>query len=885
MPIQSTFNIEDPASWRRIEDLLDQALEVPAGDLGQWLRDLGRIDAPASRCLEELLREHHQLDAEGFLSNPDPVVEHTRESAGTLVGRTVGGVYTVERLLGQGGMGEVWLARRSDGRFEAHFAIKFLDHSIRHHGLLRRFRQEGQVLARLVHPNIARLVDAGEMDAGRPYLVLEFVDGERIDRFCERHVLDIPARLSLFLEVVLAVSHAHAQLIVHRDLKPSNVLVTRERTVKLLDFGVAKLLDDDADATDTRVEDVVLTPEYAAPEQLLGEFPSTATDVYQLGMLLYVLLVGRHPLQLSGTRAQRIKAALEGSIPRASELAGSPHRSQLRGDLDAILEMTLQPDPRHRYQTAKGLAEDIARYLNNEPIIARRTTTLYRARKLYQRHRLVVSAGAIVLALLCGSLMFALAQDRAAVAERDRAATMASRNAAVTDFLGTLIADAAQSRTPVSISDLLKRSETLALSDRSGNASNRAAVLGLIADEYQGLGATARSASLFDAALEVLGDSADDDLRAQLTCERQFLANTAAAAQVIDGVLASRKLEPSVAVICLASRSYLANNTGDAPGGLRYALTSLDYARAVPGRIDIQVQALSSVAYSYYLQGSFSEAQRYFAQAVKLYEDSGRGAGAYARVLKSDLASVYVEGGMLRDALRLFDEVLRDVADSDPDSPPAATMVYNRAQTLRSIGRFQEAKDGLESALQLAKAQQDRALIMQSILGLAWVSEAMGRLDDADQYLQQASPMLTPDTPLYAARSKEVLCLRARLQFDRRNFLQASALYSQALSGNDKSAFNAVLGMADSQLALGNAATAGQYAQQAVTWAQFVQGGARFSYRTGLAMWSLGRAQGQLGQIEEAKTSVALAVTNLSNTVDDDHPVLRSAREWMAQTR
>ena len=211
------------------------------------------------------------------------------------------GAYTIDRLLGSGGMGEVWLASRSDGRFEAQCAIKFLTASAAQPKLVERFRYEAALLARLGHPHIARLLDAGATTDGRQFLVLEYVDGMHIDEYCKLNALPVRARVRLFLDAVAAVAHAHTHLIVHRDLKPSNVLVTRDGTVKLLDFGIAKLLDPEqtpGDGTTTRVEEIAVTPEYAAPEQLLGDMTSTATDVYQLGMLLYVLLAGRHPLQL-----------------------------------------------------------------------------------------------------------------------------------------------------------------------------------------------------------------------------------------------------------------------------------------------------------------------------------------------------------------------------------------------------------------------------------------------------------------------------------------------------------------------------------------------------------------------------------------------------------
>jgi eukaryotic-like serine/threonine-protein kinase len=299
------------------------------------------------------------------------------------------GNYTIERLLGRGGMSEVWLARRSDGRCDAQCAIKLLDARVPQERLTERFRREGQVLARLAHPNIARLLEAGSTADDQRFLVLEYVDGDRIDRYCGSRGLDVEARIRLFLDAVLAVAHAHSKLVVHRDLKPSNVLVSSGGTVKLLDFGIAKLISVQQPQGDTsmhtQADEILLTPEYAAPEQLLGEPPSTATDVYQLGMLLCTLLVGRHPLQTHRTRADRIKAALAGRIPRASDLATGALRKKLRGDLDAILAMALQTDPAHRYQTAAALHDELQRYLKCRPVVARRGGSFYHARKFLAR--------------------------------------------------------------------------------------------------------------------------------------------------------------------------------------------------------------------------------------------------------------------------------------------------------------------------------------------------------------------------------------------------------------------------------------------------------------------------------------------------------------------
>jgi len=391
------------------------------------------------------------------------------------------GNYTIERLLGRGGMSEVWLARRSDGRFEAQCAIKLLGARVAQEKLAERFNREGQVLARLAHPNIARLLDAGTTADDKRFLVLEYVDGDRIDRYCESRGLDVDARIRLFLDAVLAVAHAHSNLVVHRDLKPSNVLVTCDGTVKLLDFGIAKLLGGQGRqgdiSTNTHVDEIVLTPEYAAPEQLLGELPSTATDVYQLGMLLCTLVVGRHPLQTLRTRGDRIKAALAGRVPRASDLATGALRKKLRGDLDAIIAMALQTDLSRRYQTATALHDELLRYLNREPVVARFGTSFYATRKFIARHRLAVAATTVATVSLSAALAFALSQARIASEERDRAFALATRNTAVTEFLDMLITEAAEAEKPVTVSDMLTRGETLALADTNGDAESRAAVL------------------------------------------------------------------------------------------------------------------------------------------------------------------------------------------------------------------------------------------------------------------------------------------------------------------------------------------------------------------------------------------------------------------------
>jgi serine/threonine-protein kinase len=297
----------DQETWAVVFPLLEESQDVPTEELGPWLERITAERPDVGPTLRTLVMERQQLDAQEFLEQP---FRFPADKPSRLQQRV--GAYTIESLLGRGGMGEVWLAHRSDGHFKGLFAVKFLDLTAPAANALERFRREGRMLARLTHPNIARLIDAGVTPDGQPYLVLEYVGGEPIDRYCDAHALGLEARVRLFLDVTAAVAHAHTNLIVHRDIKPSNVLVTSEGEVKLLDFGIAKLVGNDLALEDqsmaTRIEDIALTPDYAAPEQILGEPPSTATDVYQLGVLLHVLLV----VWVSGPRLGSVRPHLIG---------------------------------------------------------------------------------------------------------------------------------------------------------------------------------------------------------------------------------------------------------------------------------------------------------------------------------------------------------------------------------------------------------------------------------------------------------------------------------------------------------------------------------------------------------------------------------------------
>ena len=369
----------------------------------------------------------HEKGARDFLETPAFALGNEPaggEDHGELEpGDTIGDC-TVLRLLGEGGMGEVYLAQ--DTRLERQVAVKLLKRHLGDETLLRRFHHERKVLAGLTHPNIARLYGGAVTPDGRPYLVMEYVHGERLDRYCGERAPALPERLALFRKVCSAVTYAHQNLVIHRDLKPANLRVTAEGEPKLLDFGIAKLVDLDtarnADVTLTMFG--ALTPEYASPEQLKGDAITTASDVYSLGVILYELITGQRPYAGSFHRSDELARAIcEQEPARPSAVADRSRglRRQIEGDLDNIVAMALRKEPARRYASVAQLSEDIRRHCDGLPVIARRDTLGYRAGKFVRRHKAGVAAAAFIVLALVGGLAAATWQARVARQERDHA--------------------------------------------------------------------------------------------------------------------------------------------------------------------------------------------------------------------------------------------------------------------------------------------------------------------------------------------------------------------------------------------------------------------------------------------------------------------------------
>lgn len=438
-----------PEIWQDIKRIFDAAVELPPSERSAFL-DSACLDAGTRREVERMLAADHDTGLDR-----SPLATYAFTEGARLEGRRIGR-YRIVGEVGRGGMGAVFAAVRDDGQFEQKVAVKVILSGLNTDAIARRFRNERQILASLDHPNIARLLDGGMSDDGLPFYVMEFIEGEPIDDYCRGRDLSLPARLELFRQVCSAVSYAHRRLIVHRDIKPSNILVTPAGQVKLLDFGIAKVVSQtNAGERGTATQLGLMTPDYASPEQFRGEPVTTATDIYSLGVVLYRLLTGQLPYNLTGLRLDQVlRLVCETEPPRPSQvitdtggrIANSGARTQriessdrfqaetirvsqfairnpqsLKGDLDNIVLKALKKEPDRRYESVEQFSEDVRRYLAELPVSARPDTFSYRASKFLKRNRVAVVAASLVFFALIAGIVGMTYQARAARRERERA--------------------------------------------------------------------------------------------------------------------------------------------------------------------------------------------------------------------------------------------------------------------------------------------------------------------------------------------------------------------------------------------------------------------------------------------------------------------------------
>jgi serine/threonine-protein kinase len=712
----------DRKRWLRIAPILDAVLELPVTERRTFLDRACDGDAALARELEELLAEASAPD--GFLDTPAieraaPLIldierDVERAPANALHGHIVGR-YRLLTELGEGGMGVVYLAERIDGQFDQQVAIKLVKQGVLDEEARRRFLQERQILAHLQHPAIARLLDGGVSSDGTPFFVMERVDGRPVTAYCAERMLTTDERLRIFLEICEAVQHAHRNLIVHRDLKPSNILVDDGGRVKLLDFGIAKLLGD-GDSAAGRGHTVVraLTLDYAAPEQLRGDSVSTSADVYALGVLLYELLTGKRPHQTGHVGGELERAILEEEpeAPSARIEAGDLRR-RLRGDLDRIALKALQKSPERRYSSVEAFATDVRRHLAGLPVAARGDALSYRARKFLARHRAAAGAAALLLLTLLAGLVTTTWQAQ-------RAAREAQKAEAVKEFLKTLLSAAdpllAKGREP-SLRQLLDAGAGRIETELRDQPDVQSEVARLVASVYHSLGE-------YDRAMPIL--RADLERR-----ERRDGPRSVAAAE-------ARTL--------IADALYEQGRFDEADPMYQEALA---IQREKRGERTPQVaELLWDIAGVMRNRGDLAGAETFDKQALAIYVATKGDDSADAAAVRESLAIIYSQLARFAEAAALQEPVtIWRERHLGTDHPHTLTARYNLAFYLQALGRFDDAVTITEDV-----ANRQRRVLGERHDGLAATLRLRARALDAAGRAEEALPIAAEALAIHVER-------------------------------------------------------------------------------------------------------------------------------------
>jgi eukaryotic-like serine/threonine-protein kinase len=765
-----------PERFRQADALFDAALDLPTGEHEAFLTRNCDGDVALHAEVRRLLAAY-KASAE-FLEKPSaPTVAPLLRSAwGDAESPQRVGPFRIVREVGRGGMGTVYLAERDDGQFEQRVALKLVRPIGRTDALVERFLGERRILARLRHPHIASLIDGGVMDDGTPWFAMEFVDGERIDKWCDAASLPVARRVALLESVCAAVQYAHEQLVVHRDLKPSNILVTPDGELKLLDFGIAKLLGAESDSADTHTMTMAMTPQYAAPEQIRGEPVSAATDVYALGVLAYELLTGRRPYVLAGKPpAEVVRLICELEPPRPSDTfvattagdtndvtqhaqaRGAPHdrlRRTLRGDLDAIVMKALRKDTARRYPSAAALLDDLHRLRDGRPVLARPDGALYRTRRFVGRHAAAIATAAMLVVLLVGGLLRertlrTRAEDAARSAQAveeymvsvfDMADPFAPRAAKGEDVSARALLDQGVSRIDRELASQPELQPelraafgrvyaNLGLFDRAAQQSRRAltqlrAIHGPkhpdVAEALDALGSTLFRQNNFD--------EAEPLLREALAQQRTFFGATAApTATTLDHLASLLQEKGALAPADTLFREALAIRR-------RLATTAKD-SIALSG-------ALSNLAVLLFVKGAYDEAEPLDREALAISLRLLGENHPTTAITVQNLAQAEQMRGKLDEAETLYRRALTAKRRALGDAHPSVTLSMNNLGSflVRERGKPDEADSLFRSAIALDRRifGDKHGYVAAGLNNLATAERTRGRFDEAVKLAREA---------------------------------------------------------------------------------------------------------------------------------------------------
>ena len=816
--------------WERLQELFSRAVDLSGPERKAFVEKETAGDAELRTELLELLA----CDNGGARTGPLTLAlgaaldTTTRDRRKALIGRVVGN-YKLVSVLGHGGTGTVYLGERADRQYSAQVAVKIVDGGALQGELGLRFRAERQILASLNHANIARLLDAGETEEGNPYLVMEYVHGEPLDRYCDRQQLSVRERLQLFLDICGAVQYAHQNLVVHRDLKPANILVTAEGMPKLLDFGIAKLLDVGEAAAAmalTRMNDRLLTPEYASPEQILGRPVTTASDVYALGVVLYELLTGLRPYTVPASASQlelersicitdplrpsaavkraRDSGPLEGqsemlAVAAARRITVEKLQKRLLGDIDAIVMRALRKEPQHRYNSIEQLAADVRRYLTREPVQARQGNWLYYSQRFVRRHAFGVTAGAAFLVFIIAFAVAMSIQTQRVAAERDRVAQESSTAQTVSEFMQRIFDEAQPEKSlghPPTARDLLDQAGRRIRGDLSSHPEVRARLLEAIGRAYRQLQQPETAIPYLEDALRLRRKLPDPDgtrtpsvlieLASALRMNNDLHRADTTLRQALEISREHRGERSETYARLLISLGRVQITLGNLTDARRNFEESLALFRELHGTMHPQVaNALMELSSVQMWDDDLPSAERSARQAVQIFGATLPPAHPDRVMAEARLGEVLLLENRINDAEPLFqNSLVMQTQVYTANSAQVADVLDSLARIKSSQGAWPEAEDYARRALRthitaVGKEHRQTGYLQAS---LALILERRGKYAEAEQLARESlttfDKTLPPDHP-YVAASEHIL---GEVLLDTKQFANAESVLMGAMN-------------------------------------------------------------------------------------------------------
>jgi len=810
---------------KTLQQILDEAQTLPPHERLRFIREACATDS------DLYANAMHELESrqQWFGADSGATPESSEDAAVDLTGERIG-PYRIVRSLGRGGMGEVFLAERADEQFQQQVAIKLVRRGLLSRHVQGRLKLERQILATLDHPNIARLFDGGTTTDGTPYIVMEYVDGEPIDIYCDSRCLSVEQRLQLFKVICSAVHRAHQNLIVHRDLKPSNILVARDGTPKLLDFGIAKMLDDRQmmhTMAVTQADYRVLTPDHASPEQIRGDPITTASDTYVLGVVLYELLCGCKPFTLKGNRLGDLERSIceetpplpsmvvqaredAAGIARQHGTTPARLRRELAGDLDNIVLLAMRKEPERRYSSVEQFAADIDRYLQGMPVIARADAWSYRAGKFLKRHALVTGLAAAFVALLIGFSITTyvqsarIAQERdLAQAERARAQTAQQR----AEFVSTFLIDSFQLADPshalgekVTAREILDNGAARIGKELSAQPDLQATLLDTIGTVYLGLDLPADAQPLIEQGLAVrrrlFGEQHLDVARSRYSLSRVYEKKgdlVKAERQALDSLAINTQLtgpDSLETAGSLCRLGVLQHAKGDRSGAERNLNECLRIRVARLGRnhedITVPLDNLARLAQD---RRDFATAEQMYREALRIdLRTRGKDHPQYIRHLHN-LATALHDSGDLDGAEPLFREVVAQCQRIlGPDHSETLDASSSLGRLLEDRGRFDEAQQIYATALAASrKAHPDPHVEVANLLfDLGRLAILRKQYAEAEQRLREALQIYTVTLPPTHGYTDGALTMLGRTLLEMNRAQEAEAALRRALDGWSK---------------------------------------------------------------------------------------------------